>query len=229
MWYPRCMVWKQWKQWKLPKPSSHAFTSMLCDAHYAAYWPCQNAQPFHHYVLTGELPIEAPLNIKTLTFIRSLLSTQPTREIVLRQYVMKESKTHSLVTNIQRKNFLWTPIHPTTPVNTPTKAAWKKLVKTAVIKKTGELITKTVQDKSTLSYLCTDFGYKQPHPNDPTVSQVKNPRQVIRACVKASVMTGTFPLHKEGVDEESRLCYLSAMFKQGWRHRTLHWGMPHPP
>ena len=47
------------------------------------------------------------------------------------------------------------------------------------------------QDKSTRTYLCKDFRYKQPHS---TVSQVKNPRQVIRACVKVRVMTGTYPL-----------------------------------
>ena len=94
----------------------------------------------------------------------------------------------------------------------------KKIVKTAVIKKTGERITKTAQDKSTLIYLCKDFRYKQPHP---TVSQVKNPRQVIRACAKVRVMTGTYPLQvrKEKMKRaDSAICPLCSNEDEDTEH-----------
>ena len=101
------------------------------------------------YILTGELLIKAQLNIKTLTFIRSLLLTQPTQEIILRQYVMKDSKTHSQVKIFKENIFFYElPSILQLYVNTPTKAAWKTMVKIAVIRKqdsSSPKLTKTSQ------------------------------------------------------------------------------------
>ena len=77
----------------------------------------------------------------------------------------------------------------------------QKIVKPAVIKKTGELISETAQNKSTMTYLCKGFRYKL----HSTVSQVKNPRQVIRACVKTSHDRDISTASEEGEDEETRL------------------------
>ena len=49
------------------------------------------------YLLYGQLPVEHQLDIKNITVVRSLLTIQCTREILLRQCIMKNSSSQSLV------------------------------------------------------------------------------------------------------------------------------------
>ena len=49
------------------------------------------------YIISGQLPIEAQLDIKILTFIQKLLNIQPTRNILLHQYATKNHSSNSKI------------------------------------------------------------------------------------------------------------------------------------
>ena len=55
------------------------------------------------HILSGQLPIEFTMDIRCLTFIRSLMSIEPTKDIILRQYVVKPPSSNSLIINLKQK------------------------------------------------------------------------------------------------------------------------------
>ena len=146
------------------------------------------------YIITGEMPIENQLDIRYLSFLQSLLSVQPCRDIVLRQYVTKSPKSNSLINTFRDKLYKYgLPTIYELYVNTPTKEVWKKMVKTAVIAHVEEMIWDAASQKSTLTFLEKSFHYRETHP---VVGLVENSRQVTRANVKTRLLTKTYPIQE---------------------------------
>ena len=145
------------------------------------------------YLLTGQLPILIQLDVKILNFIRSLMATQPARDIILRQYCTKSKNSHSMVNLFTEKLYHYNlPSILDIYKFKPEKKQWKKLVDEAVTKKFRKEIKEQAREYSTLKYLSHDFE-KQPHP---VVQSVENTRQVTRSVVKSMLITDTYPLLK---------------------------------
>ena len=107
---------------------------------------------------------------------------------------MKSSKPNSLIIKFKDKHHVHVCHLPSILdlyINIPTQEEWKKIVKVYVMQKAIEDISKTANDISTLKYMSKGFYFKQPHP---TVSLVNNPRQVKRACIKTTLLTGIYHL-----------------------------------
>ena len=153
--------------------------------------PKWSAIPALH-ILTGQLPIEYVMDIRTLTFIRSLMSIEPTRDIILRQYAIKPSSSNSLTINFKQKLQKY---HLPTILDlyekVPEKQKWKQQVKSSVIKTAVKHLYDEAQEMSSLKFLNHTLIYNMPHP---VVLHVSNNRQVTRACIKAMVLIGAYPL-----------------------------------
>ena len=155
--------------------------------------PGYTATPALH-ILTGQLPMENQLDIKYLTFLRSLLSVEPCREIILRQYANKTAKSNSLINTFRKKLFKYDlPTVYDLYTNTPSKDEWKKRVKSAVISKATDEIVNAAVQKSTLGFISKCFKHKEVHP---VVAQVENHRQVTRANIKTRLLTKTYPIQE---------------------------------
>ena len=122
----------------------------------------------------------------------SLMSIHPTKEIILRQFAVKSKSTNSLVKVFKEKLYLYglQSIHDLYK-DLPEKEKWKKEVKKKVISEASTHIGEEAQQMSTLQYLHHHFIYNEPHP---VVQFVDNTRQVTRACIKAMVLVGAYPL-----------------------------------
>ena len=163
------------------------------------------------FILSGQLPISYQIDIKILSFIRSLLSIEPTRELLLHQYAIKTDKSNSLVVIFAKKLSKYDlPTIYDLYMDTPPKQVWKTLVKSAVIKVACNDIRDGAECKSTLSLLHHQLVFSAPHP---AVSMVDNPRQVVRACIKSKILTQTYPIEstrvriKKAIDPTCPLCH----------------------
>ena len=145
------------------------------------------------YILSGQLPITYLLDIRLLNFCLSLISSNPTDEIIIRQYVTKKNSSKSLVNII--KNRLYTYNLPTLfdlYINPPTKKAWKRMVKDAVVNLARRNIKEAAENKSSLRYLSKNFIQGQVHP---LLDSVYNTRQVTRANIKTRIVCGVYPFN----------------------------------
>jgi hypothetical protein len=184
--------------------------------------PKWSATPAIH-IISGQLPIEYQLDMKILTFIHSLININPTRDILLRQFVMRSSSSNSLVTKFKEKLHEYhLPTIYDLFINTPDKLQWKREVKNSIIQKASKSIAEATSNMSTLKYLSKDFLYNEPHP---AVLYVKNSRQVSRACVKIMVLTGTYPLQcarHRMKKTETTLCPLCKTSQEDTQHFVEH-------
>ena len=144
------------------------------------------------YIISGQLPIELQMDVRSLSFLRSLMSIDPTRDILLRQFVVKSSSSNSLAISFTEKLHQYhLPSIYDLYIDIPDKLKWKKEVKRKVISNASENISEDASVMSTLKFLHKEFKYNESHP----VAQfVQNTRQVTRACIKIMVLTGTYPL-----------------------------------
>ena len=163
------------------------------------------------YILSGCTPMIGLIHLRVLTFLLSLLREPTTREVVVRQYVMKDTKSSSWVVEVQ--DILQKYNLPTIPHlldNTPSKLAWKQQVKSALHNKISCDIEEEAQEKSTLRYLAP---YHTPRATHDSVAHINNSRQVTRANVKTRVLLGVYPLAnakrrtKQSTTATCRLCH----------------------
>ncbi len=164
------------------------------------------------YILSGQLPIQYQIDLKTLNFIHSLITTDHVRDIVLRQYVTKTDKSNSLVIIFKEKLQKYhLPSITDLFVSAPSKSSWKSMTKQAVLREASQHIQQSAEEKSTLTFLNKQFQ-RSPHPS---TLHVRNSRQVTRANVKLQLLTSTFPLYqarfrmKKRTDETCPLCQLA--------------------
>ena len=144
------------------------------------------------HIITGQPTVEAHIHMRLLTLLHSMLcSPGPAQEIILRQYAIKD-RTNSWVKIA--KDILYEydlPCIADIFLESPTKAEWKRSVKTAVLEKITTSMEKEANSKSTLKYLHKEF---KPFNAHHTVINVNSTRDVTRAATKLRLLTGTYLL-----------------------------------
>jgi hypothetical protein len=108
------------------------------------------------YLLLGVPPLEAQLHIKTLTFFMNMLRRPDSVEaaVIQRQASMASPKTNSWVTGIQHLLTRYgLPNSHQLSQELPTKLAWKREVRQAVLGEWSKLLKEEASQKSTLRYL----------------------------------------------------------------------------
>ena len=144
------------------------------------------------YILTGTIPLTYRIHIKTMKFLLSLLSVEHTRDIIMRQYVIKKDSSKSWVVYVQKllqKYQLPSLCHVLE--NCPTKAEWKTKVHKAVLAQAERDIQEEASTKSTLNSLNTAFSYRNVHE---CLAMVENPNQVTRSNIKCRLLVDVYPI-----------------------------------
>jgi hypothetical protein len=145
------------------------------------------------YLITGVLPTEFLLDQRQLIFLHSLIKEEGRlKDLVVRQCVMKKENSKSWVPhmkNILRKYSL--PCIPDLLEQLPSKTAWKRLVKSAIIEEAEKELEFEAKMKSSIKYLNPIFKFNKCHN---VVNHIRNPREVTRATVKTQMITGTYML-----------------------------------
>ena len=175
------------------------------------------------YILAGTLPMEYLLHISKLKYLLSLLSSPTTREVVLRQYVMKSYHSHSWV--YQTKTLLekyGLPSIGEIAESTIAKKEWKKKVDNAVFTHATEQIRQEATQKSTLKHINPIITALIPHH---CLRDIENPLQVVRANIKSRILMDVYPLNtnrkrmKQISTDECDVCNNGA--KEDIRHFLL--------
>ena len=141
--------------------------------------PKRTAIPALH-LLTGELPINYTVDKLSLCFLHGLIMSEgATREVILRQYATKTTTSNSLINHFKEKLQEYDlPTILDLLLSPPSKDAWKRSVKTAIVEKAKNDIETTSLEKSTLQFLSKKFQYKEAQS---CILAVGNPRQVGRS------------------------------------------------
>ena len=144
------------------------------------------------YILTGTLPMIFLLHIRSLTFLLTLLHSGSTQEIVLRQHAMKNSRSASWVTKMEKVLQQYSlPTIDTLYQDQPSKKEWRKQVRDTIADMATREINTEAGTKKTLHMLNPEFTYNTPHSS---VENIRNPRQVTRANIKTRLLTDVYPL-----------------------------------
>ena len=144
------------------------------------------------YILSGILPMQHTLHIQALKFLLSLMTDETTREVILRQYIMKTKRSASWVTHIERILSRYNlPTIPDLHMSPPTKLQWKRMVNEAVYLAASQEIAKEALSRSTLGLLNPLFTARTPHN---ALCHIENPLQVARANTKIRLLVDVYPL-----------------------------------
>ena len=162
------------------------------------------------YILTGTIPLTYRIHIKTLKFLLSLLSVEHTRDIIMRQYVIKKDSSKSWVVYVQKllqKYHLPSLSHVFE--NCPTKAEWKIKVHKAVLAQAERDIQEEASTKSTLNSLNTAFSYRNVHE---CLAMVENPNQVTRSNIKCRLLVDVYPIQDcHAQNEANKVGYMHSL------------------
>ena len=145
------------------------------------------------YIITGTLPMEKLVDQRHLVFLHSLLCEDGRlKDLVIRQSIMKKESSKSWIAQIKKTLRQYSlPCISDLIVFLPTKLAWKKKVKHAVIYETKIDIDFEAKQKSTLAYLNPNYVHGRCHN---VVNHIRNPREVTRATIKTQMITGSYML-----------------------------------
>ena len=154
------------------------------------------------YILTGQMPMEAIIHKKALSFLHALIKSEgPTKRIIERQYALKKKPSKSWIIYI--KDVLQKYSLPSVCdllQNLPSKLVWKKQCKKAIFEKVVEDTADEALSKSTLRYLNPVMTPNQGHLA--VYANIDSQRQISRANIKIRLLTGTYTLqfhqHKFG-------------------------------
>ena len=161
--------------------------------------PKSTAVPAIHF-LSGVPPIEALLDIRTLTLLRSTLAIDPgnppltyIRDLVVRQLAMKDGSSASWACHVKK---LLSKYHlppagdlASTP---PSKDSWKRQVKEAVHSWWTDKLRVEAALKSTLEYLNIDHA--RTDTLHPVWYDLTCPLSIKKASVKALLLIQRYPL-----------------------------------
>ena len=146
------------------------------------------------YILTGSLPIKFYVHTSTLGFLWTLLNTEITREIILRQYATKRSSSASWVVYISKLLSKYNlPSIIDIYIDFPDKEQWRKSIQKAIYDHATEEVHEEAKTKSTLTLLNTVCQPKQTHS---AISFITNPFQVNRMNIKIRLLLDDYPLGK---------------------------------
>lgn len=149
------------------------------------------------YLLSGALPLEGQIHIKTLTFLASMLRHQNSleREVLLRQVAMKDLESPSWV--MYSQSILLYYKLPTVMelfTNPPRKDHWSKLVRDTVSKVWEEKLKEEALKMSSLSMLAVDTC-KMGCVHRAWRLEGKSSLEVAKATVKVKLLIQRYPLH----------------------------------
>jgi hypothetical protein len=143
------------------------------------------------HILTGILPLEAILDTQRLCYFHHLVTSDGTlREIVIRQWAMKDDNSYSWITTTRcllRKYCLPDPL--TILGMRLSKLQWKKLVKRNVDRVWSQFIEMEAIDKSTLQNCNIDFKSQRLHLS---LLNLYTKFDIKRANIKWRILTGTY-------------------------------------
>ncbi|WAR12312.1 LOW QUALITY PROTEIN: POLR-like protein, partial [Mya arenaria] len=167
------------------------------------------------YLITGLLPVEAQIHIRTLTFLYNLAAQDPCsieRQLLERQYAMKTVDSSSWVICVQK--ILWKYDLPSLGEfleQHTTKASWKTQVYTVINKYWGEKISHSLKLYKSLQYLADDSYI--PGNVHPLFRIDYTARESERLKPKLKLATGTYILqtnrksfNQHGVPDTCTLC-----------------------
>ena len=147
--------------------------------------------------------MEYLLHIGKLKYLLTFLSSPTTREVVLRQYVMKSYHSSSWV--YQTRTLLekyGLPFIGEMAESTITKKEWKKKVENAVLSHATEQISQKKPPKSTLKHTNSIITALVPHH---CLRGIENPLKVVQANIKSRILLYVYPLNKQKEDETDLL------------------------
>ncbi|KAK3101457.1 hypothetical protein FSP39_003722 [Pinctada imbricata] len=168
------------------------------------------------YSLVGAKPISVVLDIKVLNFFMSLARQTDSKEhqIIRRQLAVKDENSASFTITVRKTLQKYQlPDAYSLLEKTPTKAQWKKMIKEATNNIYTAKITEEIKTKSTLKYLGIQ---KQPLDNPHPIYKFTgpNPFEVLKAQIKARILTGTYILqenlqkfNQHDIDTTCELCH----------------------
>ena len=178
------------------------------------------------FLLLGVMPVEAQLDLKTLTFFRNTVAadanTPPAiymQELITRQLAMKDEGSASWVNHIKRltrKYDLPSPYE--IALNPPSKAAWKSHARDAVIYKWTADLQEQAREMSTMEFLNIDgCSLVEPHP---VWQGIRSPLDILKATVKAQLLVKRYALSSSYTAGTSRvnLCPLCKVEQEDTRH-----------
>ena len=144
------------------------------------------------HVLSGKLPLRNILHIRILGFLWSLMNSEVTRDVIIRQYAMKKASSASWIVGIKKvlQKYNLPSIYDIS-CNLPSKTEWKTQVKAAVHTVANAEIAQDATQKSTLRYLNPETRLGVPHRS---LEGIDNPFKVTRANIKVRVLIDVYPL-----------------------------------
>ena len=152
------------------------------------------------YLLSGQLPVEAQLHIKTLTLYRNIVDSQnespPSqyiKSIVVRQLAVKEDDAPSwvvLVKKLLRKYHL--PSAFKLLENTPTKKHWRVTIREAVQNFWFAELQEEARTLATMKIINAEAC--QPGKFHPIWRNISSQLDILKATVKAQLLVMRYPL-----------------------------------
>ena len=147
------------------------------------------------YLLLGSLPSQAMLHQKTLTLFIAILNRPgtPEQQIITRQLLMKDSTSSSWTSKLRLILFKYhLPMALQLTEFPPTKARWKRMVKSAINTHWENKLKDEAGKKKTLRFLnlqACSIGSTHP-----VWDTGPDPMQVVMATVKATMLVDRYPL-----------------------------------
>ena len=151
------------------------------------------------YLLTGTFPFEATWDRKLLTLFGILARSEGTieKQILQRQLTMKAANSNSWAFLIRKTLWKYNLPSPFQLMSDPPpKESWKRTIKQAARHYWGEHLKTEAQKQSSMAYLNIEACQAgKPHHVWSTVST--NPRDTMRATVKAKMLVGQYILQSQ--------------------------------
>ena len=163
-----------------------------CIIRHILYLPDRTAISALH-ILSSTLPIQAQIEMKTLTFFRSCLAEVGLiQDVILRQHAMKDPNSNSWVVYVEKmlRKYNLPPISEIF-LDSPSKEAWKKAVKSHIQHHWCKKISADAESKTTLQFLNPSPNFNEPHH---AIADLNNTAMVQCANTKWRMMTGVYTL-----------------------------------
>ena len=149
------------------------------------------------YILTGAIPIEATVHIKTLTLLGAIMRDKGSVEyhIMERQFAFKDSKSNSWAVHVRKLLAKYELPSPAIMLyNPPPKGPWRSLVQTQVREHWCKEIKQQASTMSTLHFLNT-HSYHVGSCHCIWAGTIADPLAVYRASVHMKILMQRYPIN----------------------------------
>ncbi len=182
------------------------------------------------FLLLGQIPIEAQIHIKILTFFRNILDQRNdsspsvyTRDLITRQLATQSNGSSSwviMVKSLLRRYEL--PSAFSILSNVPSKPKWKTMVKESVHHHWSKLMKDEAEGKSSLEYM--NINLCEPGKLHPVWRNVSSQLDILKSTVKAQLLVKRYPLTTSPTSgaKKSDVCPLCGDEPETTAHFLLH-------